>query len=90
MAKQILIIDSLGRELAKMRKHQNWTQEKLAELSGVSDVTISRIENEEIHPTTETVQKLLLPFGKLYTVKFALEDNSKQLTSEIVKKKQRF
>ena len=42
------------------RKQRNLTQLELAQLSGVQQADISRIENGQSFPTTETLAKLLL------------------------------
>ena len=41
------------------RKQRNLTQLELAQLSGVQQADISRIENGQSFPTTETLAKLL-------------------------------
>jgi DNA-binding XRE family transcriptional regulator len=50
---------TLAHNLKLLRTQRGWTQEELARRSGVSRVTISRIENEdEPFPRLETLEKL--------------------------------
>jgi len=49
----------LARSLKRLRARRGWTQEELAQRSGVSRVTISRFESEaELSPRIETLEKL--------------------------------
>ena len=50
--------------LKELREERNISQEKLAELSGISRATISKIENnEETNVNTRTIAKLAEFFG---------------------------
>lgn len=51
-----------GEKLAKLRKENNYTQEQLAELLGVSRQAISRWESNAAYPETEKLIRL----GRLY------------------------
>ena len=53
---------TLGEKLAKLRREQNYTQEQLAQLMGVSRQAVSRRESDLAYPETEK----LLRLGKLY------------------------
>ena len=53
---------TLGNKLAKLRKENNYTQEQLAELLGVSRQAISKWESDAAYPETEKLIRL----GKLY------------------------
>ena len=44
---------TLGNKLAKLRKENNYTQEQLAELLGVSRQAISKWESDAAYPETE-------------------------------------
>lgn len=44
--------------MAEVRKEQGLSQEKLAELSGVSRVSIARFETGKLNPTLNTLEKL--------------------------------
>jgi len=64
----------LARNLRRLRTQRRWTQEGLAQRSGVSRITISRIENEDEQSSRfETLEKLANAFGvslaKLFQVK---------------------
>ncbi len=51
--------DSFGRKLKQIRKSKNLTQEKLAELAGVNEKHISKIETGVYFPTYSTLSKIL-------------------------------
>lgn len=53
---------TLGSKLAKLRRENNYTQEQLAELLGVSRQAVSRWESDSAYPETEKLIRL----GKLY------------------------
>lgn len=53
---------TLGGKLAKLRRENNFTQEQLAELLGVSRQAISKWESDAAYPETEKLIRL----GKLY------------------------
>lgn len=48
----------LGKRILQLRKSKNWTQEKLAEKSDLSNNYISNIENSYSIPSLETLMKL--------------------------------
>ena len=50
----------IATQILSARKQRNLTQLELALLSGVQQADISRIENGQSFPTTETLAKLLL------------------------------
>lgn len=51
-------------KVKEMREKKKWTQENLAEKSGVSRAIISRLENgEEVITTTDTLMKIAKAFG---------------------------
>lgn len=47
-----------GQRLKRLREERGWSQEKLAELSGLSDREIRRIENAHSAANLDTVEKL--------------------------------
>lgn len=49
---------SLARQLAARRREQHLTQKQLAELSGIDQAEISRIERGQANPTTATLSAL--------------------------------
>jgi DNA-binding XRE family transcriptional regulator len=53
----------LARELLALRKTRNLTQDRLAELSGVGQSEISRIEAGGANPTVSTLAALAGPLG---------------------------
>ncbi|MDE7395872.1 MAG: helix-turn-helix domain-containing protein [Clostridiales bacterium] len=53
---------TLGEKLVKLRKENNYTQEELSEILGVSRQAISRWESDAAYPETDT----LIHLGELY------------------------
>ena len=53
---------TLGEKLSRLRKEQNYTQEQLADLLGVSRQSISKWESNVAYPETEK----LIELGKLF------------------------
>lgn len=53
----------LARELARRRHALSWTQVQLAEVSGVPQSEISRIERGRANPTVMTVSRLSRALG---------------------------
>lgn len=56
----------VGRNLLRIRKNKNITQEKLAEISGFSQQYISGLEQGQRNPTVVTVYELSLALGVNY------------------------
>lgn len=48
-----------GNLLKKMREEIGMTQEKLAELAGISQAHVAKIENEKVNPRLSTVNKIM-------------------------------
>lgn len=65
---------TLGDKLAKLRKDNNYTQEQLAELLGVSRQAISKWESDVAYPETDNLIKL----GELYncSIDYLIKDES--------------
>ncbi len=49
-------LNSFGNHLKKIRESKNLSQEKLANLSEISDTQIARIERGEVNPTICTLK----------------------------------
>jgi len=56
----------IGRNVLRIRKSKNITQEKLAEISGFSQQYISGLEKGQRNPTVVTVYELSLALGINY------------------------
>ncbi len=56
----------LGRNVLRIRKSKNLTQERLAEMSGFSQQYISGLEKGQRNPTVVTVYELSLALGVNY------------------------
>lgn len=54
---------TLGQKIAKLRKEQNLTQEKLAEILNVSRQSVSKWESDAAYPETEKLIKMGSLFG---------------------------
>ncbi len=52
----------LADHLKALRRERDWPLDRLAELSGVSRATLSRVENAEVSPTTEVLGRLCAAF----------------------------
>jgi len=50
--------NNLGKKLLQLRKKLNITQIELAKISGLSHSTLSKIENNQLSPTFETILKI--------------------------------
>ena len=48
-----------GQVLKKMREEVGMTQEKVAELAGISQAHVAKIENEKVNPRLSTVNKIM-------------------------------
>ena len=59
---QTTLNDRLAERLKQVRMARGWSLEALAEKSGVSRSTLSRIENAEVSPTAETLGSLSTAF----------------------------
>lgn len=63
---------NFGDKLAKLRKEQNYTQEQLAALLGVSRQSVSKWESNTAYPETEKLIRLSDLFG--YSLDYLLKD----------------
>jgi DNA-binding XRE family transcriptional regulator len=54
---------SLARQLAERRRERHLTQKQLADLSGIDQAEISRIERGQANPTTATLGALTRALG---------------------------
>lgn len=53
----------LSQRLRKLRTKRNWSLDDLAERSGISRATLSRLENSEVSPTATALGKLCSAYG---------------------------
>lgn len=54
---------NLGARVRALRQARNWTLEQAAQQAGLARSTLSKIENEQMSPTFDAVQKLALGLG---------------------------
>ncbi|WP_294203186.1 helix-turn-helix transcriptional regulator [uncultured Sphingomonas sp.] len=54
---------TLAAHLKALRTDRNWSLQDLAEASGISRATLSRIENADVSPTAESLGRLASSFG---------------------------
>lgn len=70
------VYDALEPEFALMRAimdariEQGLTQQKLSELSGISQADISRLEGGTANPSLKTMQRIAAALGKTVQIKF--------------------
>ena len=53
----------LGRRLRELRKARHWTLEEVANKTGLARSTLSKIENRQMSPTFDLLQKIATGFG---------------------------
>ena len=53
----------IARRLARLRTERNWSLEALAERTGISRATLSRLERAELSPTAAMLGKLCTVYG---------------------------
>ena len=51
---------SFGQELIRLREEKSMSQRKLAEVAGVTNSTISRIEADAVKPDSATLEKIAM------------------------------
>lgn len=59
------------REMIKAREEKHITQVELANLTGISQADISRLENGEANPTVGVLSRVAEAFGKQLQIQFA-------------------
>lgn len=70
----------LAERLAELRVGQGWSLEQLAQLTGISRATLSRVERAETSPTASLLGKLSAAYGLTTSrLLMALEDNPPEL-----------
>ena len=69
-----------ARRLRGLRRDSDLSQQKLAELSGVSRVTIARIESATQSPRLETIQRLAAAMG--YSIQALMMDDWRGFSTE--------
>src|SRR5476649_486307 len=70
----------LAERLAELRIGQGWSLEQLAQRTGISRATLSRIERAETSPTASVLGKLSATYGLTTSrLLMALEDNPPEL-----------
>lgn len=67
---------ALAAHLKALRTDRNWSLQDLAEASGISRATLSRIENADVSPTAESLGRLASSFGLPLSQLFAPLDPS--------------
>lgn len=64
------IYPEVGAALLKTRKEIGMTQQQLADATGVSRITIQRIEQAHINPSFKTLEALAHGMGRTLTISF--------------------
>ena len=57
------VTDRLAERLARIRAERGWSLDQLAERSGVSRATLSRLEKAEVSPTADVLARLCAAHG---------------------------
>jgi transcriptional regulator with XRE-family HTH domain len=52
------VLDALARNVRRLRKKRNWTQDELAAAAGIEQMAVSLIENRRAKPTVEILEKV--------------------------------
>lgn len=75
----------LGKRIKEIRKRNNLSQEKLAELAKIEPTSLSNIENGRNYPSFSTLEKILniLNTDFIEIFKFKHHNEPKNLLSEI-------
>jgi len=75
----------LGKRIKELRKRNNLSQEKLAELAGIEPTSLSNIENGRNYPSFITLEKILkiLKTDFVTVFKFAKHNEPESLLAEI-------
>ena len=55
--------DHIALRLRALRAERNWSLDELAQVSGVSRATLSRLENAEVSPTANVLGRLCAAYG---------------------------
>ncbi|WP_055427358.1 helix-turn-helix transcriptional regulator [Bifidobacterium aesculapii] len=64
------IFPEVGAALLKARRECGMTQQQLADATGVSRITIQRIEQAHINPSFKTLEALAHGMGRTLTISF--------------------
>ena len=68
------IYPEVGAALLRARKECGMTQQQLADATGVSRITIQRIEQAHINPSFKTLEALAHGMGRTLAISFAEKD----------------
>ena len=61
---------AIGGYIARKRKEQNLTQEQLAQVTGINQANISRLENGTANPSLRTLKRLAEGMGMELKLEF--------------------
>jgi len=53
----------LGRQILDLRLQRGWTQRELAQRAGTRQANISRLENAQLNPSVDTLQRIADALG---------------------------
>ena len=77
----------LGARVRELRKAQGWTLEEAANRAGLARSTLSKIENHQMSPTFDAVQKLATGLGIGVPQLFTPQDANRNLARRFVTRK---
>ncbi|MEL7216270.1 MAG: XRE family transcriptional regulator [Pseudomonadota bacterium] len=74
----------LGQRVRALRKERDWTLEQAAKKAGLARSTLSKIENEQMSPTFDAVQKLAQGLGISVPQLFTPPSDAKVLARRVI------
>jgi len=69
----------LGRQILDLRLQRGWTQRELAQRAGTRQANISRLENAQLNPSVDTLQRIADALGVQLAVSLCEPDGQSQL-----------
>ena len=65
------VLDALARNVRRLRKKRNWTQDELAAAAGIEQTAVSLIENRRSNPTVQIIEKVASALGVAFVELFS-------------------
>lgn len=77
-------LKKLGKQVRQLRKGRKWSQQKLSDISGLAERTISRIERGVMNPSFEVLAALVDVLGISFDFLFTSTDDQDTDLQEII------
>lgn len=84
----IVIMENIGQRLREIRESKKLTLTEVAKMAGISQGSLSFIENEKNQPTVETIRKILSAMGLTLADFFANDLHLPEKIKDFVSKKE--